>query len=167
MYIVKKHSIITVTKWQNLLLNLFVVIIFCGCDLISNDNDNKCKETEQPEFEKSFEPNIYIKNSKGENYWGAHVKINIYKEYCDGTIKGTFIKEATTNEEGYANFAYIFTYKFANLGDKVNYTITVSGEDTATGDTKEYKFYGSMGYEEAAEYVVNPLYLNHTLQVPW
>ena len=154
-------------RWENLIFCIFILASFSSCDLLSNDSKSKCKETEQPEFEKSFAPAIYVKNSKGENYWGAHVEINIYKEYCDGTIKGTFIKTATTLEDGYANFAYVFTYKFANLEDKVNYTITITGEDPLTGESKEYKYSDTMRYTDAAEYVVNPVYLHHTVQVTW
>lgn len=161
-----KRDYLAANKLPELFLILFIISFVCSCDLLSEDN-NKCKETEQPSFEKSFEPSIRVKNSKGEAYWGAHAKFHIYKEYCDGTIKGIFEKEATTDEEGYANFAYIFTYKFANLEDKVNYTITVTGEDPLTGNAKEYKYSGSMNYEETAAYAVNPIYLNHTLQVTW
>jgi hypothetical protein len=162
-----KNLFIAKNQWQKLFLSFIIILLFNTCDLLSNDSDNKCKETEQPSFEKSLSPAVYIKNKNGESYWGAHVEINIYKEYCDGTIKGTFIKKATTLEDGYANFAYVFTYKFANLEDKVNYTITVTGEDPLTGDTKEYKYSDSMGYEETAEYAVNPIFLHHILQVPW
>ncbi|QGY42147.1 hypothetical protein GM418_00300 [Maribellus comscasis] len=166
MCITKNQRVCVCCKWQKLFL-CFIILSFNACDLNSGESKNKCKETEQPSFEKSLSPAIHIKNSKGEDYWGAHVEINIYKEYCDGTINGIFVKETTTDEEGYADFAYIFTYKFANLEDKVNYIITVTGEDPLTGDTKEYKYSDSMDYEETAEYAVNPVYLNHTLQVTW
>ncbi len=167
MIITKKLPYVFNFSLLNFFLIFSLIFFFNACDLISGDGGNKCKETEQPEFEKSLSPAIYIKNKRGESYWGAHVEINIYKEYCDGTIKGTFVKKATTLEDGYANFAYVFTYKFANLEDKVNYTITVTGADPETGDEKEFKFSDSMGYEEASEYAVNPIFLNHMLQVSW
>lgn len=60
------------------------------------------------------------------------IRLRLYKTYCNGTVSGDFQQSGTTNDEGYFDPHYTYTYKYENLQDRVDlewYVMDQSGEE--------------------------------------
>lgn len=127
MLIAIQKKIIANNKWHVLRI-CFITILFSytGCSLIGLGDDKNCKDTEADEFELYIKPNTYFVYQNGEPCEGYDIKFEIYKTYCNGDISGQYSVEVKTNDEGYANFGMLYTYKFGNIEDIVTFAYTVT-----------------------------------------
>lgn len=48
------------------------------------------------------------------------IRLRLYKTYCNGKVSGDFQQSGTTDEDGYFDPHYTYTYKYENLQDKVD-----------------------------------------------
>lgn len=71
-----------------------------------------------PQIEGQFNVKVQINHANGTPYEGF-VRMNIFKKHCDGSVKGDWDKSGTTDDNGPWDSHYVYTYKFANLRDKV------------------------------------------------
>jgi len=111
---------------------LIFAIIFGGssCQKDEDLKDDCYKlRTDTEFFDISIKAQVQHKDSIP--YEGP-IRLQLYKTYCNGTISGDFEQSGTTNDEGYFDPHYTYTYKYENLQDKVDlkwYVINESGEE--------------------------------------
>lgn len=112
---------------KKLIKNISIIILimmsftFTNCELADIlESDDGCSETEKPLIERTFILHIYLKDATGDTYTTpTDVDFSINKEYCDETTKGFFYETVTTGMYGYAISKNVYTYKLANVHDKV------------------------------------------------
>lgn len=115
-------------KIVGLLLTASIVSpTFTGCELIDG-KDDKCEETKMDLIHAAIYPNIRVFLSNSDPAVGVNVKLNIYKQYCDGNIpeKGIFEKVAECDMDGFAQFGMTYFYKLENLDDIIYYRYTIT-----------------------------------------
>ena len=130
------------------LLLVVLVIIFTSTTCEQKDEDDVCLKKE-PLIEGTFVLSAKIKYKDNVPYSNG-VKFKIYKTYCDGTMKGIFTREGDADSEGYYSTGYIYTYKYENLRDKVEFYFEIAGPENRTW----YKYY-YVDIQEEDAYTVN------------
>jgi len=90
------------------------------------------------------------------------VRLRIYKTYCNGTVSGDFEQTGVTDEEGYYDPHYTYTYKYENLQDKVDLKWYVTDHTGTERHVASDIFY----YHDAedAQWIVNDVY---EIQLSW
>lgn len=114
------------TKRISLKSVLFLIVLLIAlpaCDIV--EDDNQCEDTMTSKIELRLTPSVKIEHADGIPFDGV-VVFNVYKEYCDGTVSGSFTKQTTTDPDGYANFYYTYYYDFKNTKDKVYFSYVIS-----------------------------------------
>jgi len=104
-----------------MLLLIAFVFVCNSCEVKKEDDECLKKE---PLINGTFIVSTDISYEDGVPYTGP-VKFLIYKIYCDGAIKGIYEREGNSDESGYYTPAYIYTYKYENLKDRVEFKFEV------------------------------------------
>lgn len=112
------------------LLGVLIFSTFNSCEV--SEKTDKCKEFAREEINLKLNPDIKVflvdegQTTPAVDY---SVTIDIYKEYCNGEISGTYSKTTTTDELGRAKFSYYFLYKMDNALDEIYITYTAKQGD--------------------------------------
>ena len=102
-----------------LLLLVVFAITFTSTTCEQKDEDDVCLKKE-PLIEGTFVLSAKIQYKDSVPYSGG-VNFKIYKTYCNGTMNGIYTREGDADEDGYYSTGYIYSYKYENLHDKVEF----------------------------------------------
>ena len=122
-------------KNAKLLLLLIISLTFLRTSCDVKEEDDVCLKKE-PLIEGFFVLSAKIQYKDGVPY-GGDVNFKIYKTYCNGTMNGIYTREGNADEEGYYSTGYIYSYKYENLHDKVEFYFEIAGPENRTW----YKYY--------------------------
>lgn len=130
----------------NIIILIMMSFTFTQCELFEDlDTSTECGE-ELELIERTFQ--IYVTVTEyGQPYEGP-IKINIHKQYCDGTKKGYYEEIRTSNSDGYVRSINAYTYKFANKHDKV----VITAGSSLGNEGRWYQNTREIYYSDALDY---------------
>jgi hypothetical protein len=139
------------------ILLITIALFFSSTTCEVKEDDDICLKKETL-IEGTFVLSALVKYKDNVPYNGE-INFKINKIYCDGTIKGIYTREGSTDEGGYYSTGYIYTYKYENLHDRVEFYFQV-GDPV---NRKWFKYYYEDIKKEDA-YTVNEAF---TVTLDW
>ncbi len=158
-------SLFNFSNLSRIIAVLVIFFLLIGC----KKEHEKCAETATMGISLRIFPDVKIVYKDGKPFDGS-VTFNVYKQYCNGAVSGSFSKKTSTISEGMTRFYYWYSYLFNNTKDVVCFTYVIKQNGQSYEERGKITYYKARIHGYGTEFsmeIFEDYYNKKPIVLPW